>query len=621
MHRDNNPQALWSIQNTVDGVVTGPVVQAGSIDGGVRIVLNPAEDYVLEFRADSAGASRRLARDSPSYLLDARSAVVPYRARSREQERLRTWRNNSDELSVLLVYGPGGHGKTRLAAHFAKESFDLGWAVADASRGNRRSGGSLAHRVTDDRPVLVVVDYADRWGDARLAEMVEQLAAEHRGAPTRVLLLARSADQWWHTVASTLDLQAVVETPLQLGGFATTDLHTAYAEAIEAFQRELQLSRSTVPMPEDIEDSANSPLELHMAALAATCASREHLPRPTQRDLSQFLLHRERRYWADQAPLIEQVALIATMFGPFETAATARSMLRAARVTGNEAEADRALRAYQRLYPPAPREVLSPIRPDRLGEDFTASMMTLPLNAELIVELVAQLDQDRDANWPSLARCMAVLGAAGHRHEQVEAVVVEVCTRVPHSVLYDAGGAWSLHSHRESLAVVERQFTTVLGATTGASDSDRAAAYAEFLAVYAGQLPHGDVLDLVRRTLVWELVRIFRRLSDQDAASYLPMLATALSVLSQLKSQDNSLNSAERAVIEQPPGLEPAREAVRVYRRLARTDPGTYLWKLIDALGWLADLLAEAEQSDEEISLRLEQLDLARQHRPSGPTP
>lgn len=619
MGRHEHSGGSRSVWNLIDGVANGPVVQAGVIHGGVHFLLS-GPDYALEFREEPIGASRPLARSSPSYLLDARSEIVPFRPRLHEQERLRTWRDASDDLSVMLVHGRGGQGKTRLAAHFARESFELRWAVADARRAQGRASAAPPDRMTADQPVLVVVDYADHWADDRLPEMVSQLATERGRGKTRVLLLARSADQWWYNASSKLDPLTPLEDPLRLGGFADNDLCVAFAEAVEAFQRELGVPQATIPMPDSAFESEVSPLVLHMSALAATCANREHIPVPARRDLSQFLLHRERRYWADQAPLIEQVAFIATLFGPFETTAAARPLLRVARVADGEADADRILRIYQRLYPPGRREVLPPIRPDRFGEDFIANMMNLPLNAELVSELVSELDRNRHANWPSLERCLTVLGAAGQRQEHVESFVVDLFARTPSAILYGVGDAASLYSHRENLAAIDDNFAKVLGPIKGLSDSDRAAVYIEFLATYLGHLAEDDVRGFVATTLTWEVVRIYRRLSDHDTATYLPLLASALTLLSDAKSQDNRLNHAERVVIEQSPGLEPAREAVRAYRTLARTDPSTYGPKLIEALGRVVDLLDETDDTTEHVSLCVEILLVNRQLRADDPT-
>lgn len=326
------------------------MVQAGIVNGGVTFV-GASSRYRLDFHGDPANTPARLPRDSPSYLLDSRSEVVPFRPRPRAQQRLQTWRDSRSELSVLLVHGPGGQGKSRLAAQFANETSAKGWSAADASRTTDHPGQARQDPSSACHPLLVVVDYADRWEAELLAEFIGTLADERAGLVTRVLLLARSADLWWRDASSKLDRFTEPAAPLHLDGFEENDLPSAFDDAVEAFQRELKLPLVPIAMPNGVGEIDVSPLALHMTALAVTCAHRDHVPVPARRDLSRFLLHRERRYWADQAALIERVAFVATLFGPFESARAARSMLCSARIADGEAEADRVLHTYQRFYP------------------------------------------------------------------------------------------------------------------------------------------------------------------------------------------------------------------------------------------------------------------------------
>jgi hypothetical protein len=72
-------------------------------------------------------------RRQPSRLLAARHQVVDFTGRERELTELAVWRDDPDlGLAVTLLHGPGGQGKTRLAAQFAQQSAELDWTVAYA---------------------------------------------------------------------------------------------------------------------------------------------------------------------------------------------------------------------------------------------------------------------------------------------------------------------------------------------------------------------------------------------------------------------------------------------------------------------------------------------------------
>ena len=73
--------------------------------------------------------------EQPSRLLDARSQVVDFTGRAQELQDLLEWRDAPRAaLSVRLLHGPGGQGKTRLATQFAQLSGRADWTVLQARR-------------------------------------------------------------------------------------------------------------------------------------------------------------------------------------------------------------------------------------------------------------------------------------------------------------------------------------------------------------------------------------------------------------------------------------------------------------------------------------------------------
>ncbi|MEU4743133.1 hypothetical protein AB0G02_22080 [Actinosynnema sp. NPDC023658] len=164
---------------------------------------------------------------SPGELLDPRYEVVPFHGRTDELADLARWRDGDEALSAMLLHGPAGVGKTRLARHFAEGS-----------------------------DVLVVDD----------ADLVARLDLRQ----PRILLVARTAGWWWSALRQraarlgyrTDDL-AVTPCPDEHGtSFATACAHFAYALGL--------------PLPTTAAPDVATVHELHLAALAEVCGTPAH---------------------------------------------------------------------------------------------------------------------------------------------------------------------------------------------------------------------------------------------------------------------------------------------------------------------------------------------------------
>ncbi|GLZ09532.1 hypothetical protein Acsp03_69980 [Actinomadura sp. NBRC 104412] len=94
-----------------------------------------------------------------------------------------------------------------------------------------------------------------------------------------------------------------------------------------------------------------------------------------------------------------------------------------------------------------------------------------------------------------------------------------------------------------------------------------------------------------------EAVKIYRRLAEAEPAAYLPDLAASL----------NNLGIHLAQVGDRQAALEPTREAVKIYRRLAEAEPAAYLPDLAQSLwatAWIRNVhgieLTEAAAAVEE---------------------
>jgi len=203
MSTDGGVADPGAVHNLITGHVYGSVLQVGVLNGNV-LLERPA--YRLQLLVPHGGYSHvPHSRRGPSYLLDARRQIVPFRERPAEMARLCDWANDPDEpLSVLLVHGPGGAGKTRLASQLAS-SAPAGWAVAEAAENPTTlpPAPPLSSRI-DSPALLVIVDYADRWQLDTLTRLIANLPLDYPDRQIRVLLLARPGSGLWKNLTSKL---------------------------------------------------------------------------------------------------------------------------------------------------------------------------------------------------------------------------------------------------------------------------------------------------------------------------------------------------------------------------------------------------------------------------------
>ncbi|MEZ0110159.1 hypothetical protein ABH920_004174 [Catenulispora sp. EB89] len=408
----------------------------------------PPRDAGYRFEPFGFSAPRSASyQRAPSYLLDSRSEVVPFRDRS-ERQVLENWLDDTaPRESVLLVHGEGGQGKTRLAMQVARRAAERGWHVAQAFE---RPGPAVRRgERTGSEKLLIVVDYAERWAVDVLERMVLDLAGDADVQYLRVLLLARLDYGLWDLVTSTLDRQVDhLAVPVNLGRFTTgaPELATAFSAAVSAYQSAMQLESVQLPAPRMRKDVNSSPLGLHMAALAAVWAHENGQTTPSDADLSEFLLTHERKYWsanvaadlpavaaATQVGQISRAVLVATLFGSLANPADARRLLRAAHLADSDSNAQTLIDKHAQLYPAGPtgtssgrtaKSHLRPLHPDRFAEDFVAACARRPEDYAFVLDLVREVRSNGPGNLHE--RALVILAAAAVRHPVVNELLDEL---------------------------------------------------------------------------------------------------------------------------------------------------------------------------------------------------
>ncbi|MFF8835811.1 hypothetical protein [Streptomyces sp. NPDC015130] len=406
------------------------------VDGDIHVYVDGLPVYVLENWRPAFESDAEWLRELPSRMLSARHEIVPFTGRAEELADLRAWRDSTRRLAVRWLQGPGGQGKSRLAAAFAREAAADGWKVVRAVHGPGNvlappaGGESVDLRTGGASGLLLVVDYADHWPLPHLTWLLSNRLLHRPTLPTRVLLLARSSDMWPAVQATLNDVQAATSVQI-LGPLPGGDdgsgpraemfraARDAFAAAYEPVHGPAFAAKAGPSMPLDDGDFGLT-LSVHMAALVAVDALVRGEPPPTDAAfLVTYLLNRERSHWArlhtqdagrrsaaagrvwtTPPEVMNRTVFAAALTGPVPRQAALDVVgLVAANAPAVAHPVDRTVTDHAACYPPdGPRRgtALEPLLPDRLAEDFLA--LTLP-------------GHTAETAYPSAPWAPAVLGA------------------------------------------------------------------------------------------------------------------------------------------------------------------------------------------------------------------
>ncbi|MFJ7498053.1 hypothetical protein ACIQZB_44735 [Streptomyces sp. NPDC097727] len=364
----------------------------------------PVVEPVELFELSESPVPHRLPQ-SPAELLRPQMEAVPFLGRESWLRVLRQW-CQGDGVSIRLIVGPGGQGKTRLAREFAVQLAAKGWASCqfrDCGLGDAGAAQGLSALAAVDRPLLIVMDYADTR-PALITEVLRVLEDRPVDVPVRVLLIARSSGEWWEHLpgagprsagtlggARILELRDAADGPAERYEFYRAAL-IALADRLKNLPGHAETdwsaaARSVDTRPEQFAGrGSGSALTLQMRALtdlldvgtgARPCASGTG---DAAVDVEGLLLDHEEGYWRRTAarhpaladlepgPLADAVA-IATLT---RACGTGRAVELLAAVPSIAQLGDRVLRALaswlRDLYPDIDGSYWGALEPDRLGE-------------------------------------------------------------------------------------------------------------------------------------------------------------------------------------------------------------------------------------------------------------
>ncbi|WP_326770401.1 hypothetical protein OG978_42290 (plasmid) [Streptomyces sp. NBC_01591] len=616
----------------------------GCIGADIHVFGDGAPLYVLQRWRPEARPSPSWLLDLPSRMLNGRFAVVDFTGRENELADLRRWRDHGPRLAVQWLHAPGGQGKSRLAAQFAKESEAAGWTVATAARGlgvTHPPPGSQDLRTETRAGALLVVDYADRWPAAHLTWLLSNTLLHQATDQARVLLVARSRDPWPAVRASLADLQADASTralpPLADTGRRIGDSERLgmFLAARDAFAALYGVPAYAVEPPDELSGpDFGLTLAIHMAALVAVDRHAHAATAATAADmtaLTAYLLDRERRHWhtlhetgalGTTTAEISRAAFVAALTGPLPY----RDAKRALTTAGLGADTDRLLTDHAYCYPPGTSStVLEPLYPDRLAEDFLALSLpghhladhaSDPWAAGIPELLLPAAESVGSANGngrhddgglpPYAPRALTFLVSASHRWPHVLATLETLDTRLPE----DVGTTNELAAAAADLA--ERLAPQRLSA---AADPAERARINRVLGQRLNQASRAE-----KATPAFaEAVRLYRELAASNPQAFESVFAKSSFELAvalvfadvEFRVRElHELHAADAARLDQAAAA--FRDAIEIFRRLAAENPAEHQEDLVAALSMASLLVPRLGPSDLAVATALEAVDMVR---------
>ncbi|WP_170154228.1 tetratricopeptide repeat protein [Actinoplanes italicus] len=537
------------------------------------------------------------ARLQPSRVLATESRIVPFAGRGDELARLTSWRDDPEPgLSVLLVHGPGGQGKTRLAAQFALASAANHWTVWAGHHSSDPTATTVVAPGKTGSALVVVVEYAERWpvDDLQLFLQNPILRVPQRA---RVLLVSRSAGSWWPGIRHRLTkAEIAVGESVDLAPLAASpeQRRDAFMAAGDAFARVFGVRANLIQLPERLDgDEFKAVLSVHMAALVAVDALAHGRRVPADLvGLSAYLLNREYDYWQSRydhdaqfttAPAVLARTVHTATLTQRQPRALAGRILAGTGVAA-EPEVLAVVDDHAGCYPPAAAGFgLEPLYPDRLGEDFLALRIPGHGHGDYAPDPWARTAPERllalakESDFAALTRpVLGVLIEAAHRWPHVRDSLQPILLADPRLAV-DAGG-----------------FALARLAEIDGIDS-------ELLDAILPLLPIDRHVDLdVGAARVVQVVTRAKLTHTEDDETRAGLLA--------------ALGVRQQAVGLYREAHQCVAEAVAIYRGLAETAPQHFRRPLIRALHLDAIALSDLGRTEEALALAEELIALERRY-------
>jgi tetratricopeptide (TPR) repeat protein len=539
----------------------------------------------------------------PSELLTTRYEVVSFHEGGREKvlAELERWRGSGPAVAVRLLHAAGGSGKTRLATEWIRRLRAQDWSAGFLPKGV--SGDWFERLGSRGQPVLVVIDYAE----SRSEELREVLQRMHRYAVQegtgamrriRVLLLARSAGDWWTALlksSSELEAWLGATLPYELEPLAENEAEREqiFHEAAEGFAKRQGKRYERRVRPRLSDKRFERVLYLHMAALAAV----EGLEFE-RHDLMEVILDHEEKFWEAGEWHFEARQLIAaaTLRGGLATEQVAREV--AQRVFGRPAsdESEKLLKRLRQLYRRGGEEsrvFLPALEPDLLGEGLVLRLAERALSEKEVLpnDWIHRILPAEEAPGP-VKNALEVLGRASVREP-------EVARQWIREILMGPLRPRARLALQSALAVGQLTALSVVGDELAARLKD--AGDVELAReLEAAGIPYPTVS--LRRVAEWTDRTLLNGLPATDDPD---VLAERAGRLNNLGARLSELGRREEA-------LKATEQAVETYGALAKRNPEAFQPDLAMSLNNLGNSLSELGRREEALKATAQAVELRR---------
>ena len=528
--------------------------------------------------------------------------------RETELDDLRAWLRKESAISVRVLTGNAGYGKTRLALELIEEMAPQGWCAGFLTRAELKR-----FRVQHDlagwgwnAPILAVVDYASasaRDLHAWLKELEDHAVWEDADPsnryPLRLLLLERQAERgngWWAEVFGLGDDAVVLEK------LADPDEPVALRPLDDANHRRAILTKtlvslgSTVTLPATGDDAdfdrrlteltwGGVPLLLMLAAATAaregfgqvlTMGSSELAFSVAKTELARILKVVDSQHVsASLAPLVKHVAAVATLRQGLTSEAMREVIERESEELGyNLPNGPATLRDAFAVALPNDTGGIAAIEPDMIGEALLLDVWRED-NTHAVPAIARAYATDPEAVAKTIIRTCQDYVIRGNRHplnwlEKIRAdsadlhALIHLCNAMPAHTLELREIAFELDK------AVVRQVEPPAG---DMRDLDQVM----ILAVFFNNLSN-RYSDLGQREkalpVIEKAVLVYREVTRVLPDVGRPGLALSLSNLSKCYSD---LGQREKA-------LAASKEAVEIFRDLADASPDAFRPDLANSL-------------------------------------
>lgn len=546
-------------------------------------------------------------------LLRPQTETVRFSGRDQQVAEFRGW-CQGDGVTARLITGPGGQGKTRFARELARILAAEGWVVAQLRDSAPAESYQMLAKIRP--PLLLIMDYADTRPGS-VAEVMRVFEEEGTKGTVRILLIARSAGEWWDQLpasasayvsllsgAAVVPLAAVADnlpTRQSLYRVALLDLARGLRRLTDYADVDWESVADALP-PADLTDvRLGSALTLQIRALTDLLeAHPQAQPSQPGSTVEALFLAHEQNYWTRTARRRLLLAeLTADELGDAVAAATltrvsgkeraVELLAKVPRLSDTPERVRSALATWlNELYPTSTESYWGALEPDRLGEYHVSAR--IGDKPALLQEFLPALGTGE------AERALTVLARAGAQ---------PVC---PYPELLDQVVALIL-AHPESLAVAAASVATqsenpdfLIGALTSlATRSDLSTDLLENL--NTAFPPQTASLAEPALNIAKCLVRANRRAvrragllpwaawqgtvvqpSAQDSGG-LPILVSARTVAgADLARAYHNYSHRLMGLGKWNEAIAASRRAIRLYRRLARRHPDLYRLLLAGSL-------------------------------------